>query len=180
MSEELEVLKTVSQKLNNANIPYMVSGSVAMNFHAQPRMTRDIDIVINLSQTNIQNFIDIFKEDFYLDEDTIKKEVSASGMFNLIHNKYIIKVDFIIHKNDEFSLTAFERRLNVDVDGVIISIATAEDLILVKLDWAKESISEMQLKDVSNIKKMAEHINYTYLNNWIDKLGLQEVYKKIT
>lgn len=178
MSEELVVLKEVVEKLNKAGVPYMISGSVAMNFHAQPRMTRDIDIVIVLSKDNIQNFVNIFKEEFYLDEETIQEEVKRSGMFNLIHNKYIIKIDFIIQKNDEFSRAAFERRLEIDIDGIKIFISSAEGLILAKLNWAKDSMSEMQLRDVANIKNLAKDLDHSYINNWVEKLGLQEIYKK--
>lgn len=179
MSEELAVLKEVAEKLNGAGIPYMVSGSVAMSFHAQPRMTRDIDIVIVLDAGNIQNFINIFKGEFYLDEETIREETKRFGMFNLIHNEYIIKIDFIIQKNDEFSRAAFDRRLEINVDGVKIHISSAEDLIIAKLGWARDSMSEMQLRDVANIKNMAKDIDRSYVDSWIKKLGLQEIYKKV-
>lgn len=179
MSEELDVLKAVAANLNKANIPYMVSGSVAMNFHAQPRMTRDIDIVVVLGQSDIEHFVSAFKEEFYLDEETIKEEVKRRGMFNLIHNKYIVKIDFIVQKGDEFSQSAFGRRLEIDLDGVKVYIASAEDLILAKLNWAKGSMSEMQLRDVANIKNMAGNLDQTYLNNWIKRLELQEIYKKV-
>lgn len=178
MSEELLVLKDVASKLNEAGIPYMISGSVAMNFHAQPRMTRDIDIVIVLNQDSVQNFIDIFKSKFYFDEETVREEVKRLGMFNLIHNEYVIKVDFIIRKNDEFNRAAFERRLEIDVDGVKMFISSAEDLILAKLNWAKDTMSEMQLRDVANIKNMAKDLDYSYINNWLEKLGLEEIYKE--
>lgn len=44
VSDELDVLKLVATRFETAGIAYMVSGSVAMSFYAQPRMTRDIDI----------------------------------------------------------------------------------------------------------------------------------------
>jgi hypothetical protein len=50
MSEELEILKLIAARLDAACIPYMVSGSIAMSYYAQPRMTRDIDIVTDLLQ----------------------------------------------------------------------------------------------------------------------------------
>ena len=56
MSEELEVLKTVTQRLADASIPYMVTGSIAANFYTVPRMTRDIDIVVELSERDIGCF----------------------------------------------------------------------------------------------------------------------------
>ena len=42
----LELLEEVCNKLEEINIPYMLSGSLAMNVYTVPRMTRDIDIVI--------------------------------------------------------------------------------------------------------------------------------------
>lgn len=179
MSEELDVLKEVSSKLNDAEIPYMISGSVAMNFHAQPRMTRDIDIVVHLMARNIKKFVNSFKDDFYLEEETIRSEVDRKGMFNLIHNKYIIKIDFILQKEDEFSQAAFDRRFKIDIDGVKIDIISAEDLIIAKLNWAKESMSEMQIRDVKNIKNQVKNLDIEYVEQWIDKLGLQEIYRKV-
>ena len=43
---ELDILKLVASRLNDAEIDYMLSGSVALTFYGKPRMTRDIDIVI--------------------------------------------------------------------------------------------------------------------------------------
>ncbi len=46
MKNEIDVLKDISRKFDKANIAYMLTGSMAMNFYAQPRMTRDVDVVI--------------------------------------------------------------------------------------------------------------------------------------
>ena len=53
MSEELEVLRIVAERLRGAGIGYMVTGSVAMNHYAVPRMTRDIDLVVELSVADV-------------------------------------------------------------------------------------------------------------------------------
>jgi len=66
MSEELEVLKIVTSRLNEANIPYMISGSIAANYYTIPRMTRDIDVVIGLKQGDIDKFTSLFEDDFYV------------------------------------------------------------------------------------------------------------------
>jgi len=97
MSEELEVLNIVSWRLNEAEIPYMISGSIAANYYTVPRMTRDIDIVIELKQEDIDKFVALFEKDFYLNRETVTNEVSRQGMFNLIHNRYVVKIDFIIN-----------------------------------------------------------------------------------
>ena len=61
MSEELEVLKIVTGRLNEADIPYMISCSIAANYYTIPRMTRDIDVVIELKENAIDKFIALFE-----------------------------------------------------------------------------------------------------------------------
>ena len=50
MADLLEVLHLVTARLDAAAVPYMVSGSLALGYYAQPRMTRDIDIVVELQR----------------------------------------------------------------------------------------------------------------------------------
>ena len=69
MSQELEVLHMVTSRLAEAGIPYMVTGSIAMNYYAIPRMTRDIDIVIELSEEDVEETVRLFQGDFYVDRE---------------------------------------------------------------------------------------------------------------
>ena len=62
MINEIDILKDVSKRLNSANIPYMVTGSMAMNYYAQPRMTRDIDFIIALKKHQVEDLVNLFKE----------------------------------------------------------------------------------------------------------------------
>ena len=109
--EELEILKLVAERLEANNIPYMVSGSIALSFYAQPRMTRDIDIVVELSSPILsEKFSQMFAEDFYVDKAMIEHAIQLKGMFNIIHSEKFIKVDFIVKKNAPFRTIEFERR----------------------------------------------------------------------
>ena len=105
-----ELLKEISEALEERGIPYMLSGSLAMSTYAIPRMTRDIDIVINLKLADIEKFSEIFEDGFYIYEEGIAEEVKRRGMFNVIDNESGGKIDFIIRKNTEFHLNEFERR----------------------------------------------------------------------
>lgn len=138
LSEELEVLKEVARSLDEAGIAYMVTGSIAANFYTVPRMTRDIDIVVELSDRDVDRFIGIFEKDFYLEPETIEAEVRKKGMFNLIHNEHVIKIDFVVRKESEYRRKEFSRKRKVSVDDQDIYVVSPEDLILSKLDWAKE------------------------------------------
>lgn len=126
MSEEPEVLKIVTDRLNKAKISYMISGSIAGNYYTVPRMTRDIDIVIELKDADVDRFIDLFKNDFYIDAEMVRSEVLRQGMFNLIHNEYVVKIDFIIRKDSEFQEVAFSRKKKILIDDNPLWIISKE------------------------------------------------------
>lgn len=179
MSEELEVLKMVTECLKEAGIPYMVTGSIASNFYAVPRMTRDIDIVIELKPPDVEKIYRIFSTDFYIDKDVVKNEVARRGMFNIIHNEYVIKVDFIVRKDTEYRQKEFHRRRPIQVEGRELFLVAPEDLILSKLEWAKESHSDMHLKDVKSILGSVEDLDYDYLQKWAAELGLSDLFQEV-
>lgn len=179
MSEELEVLKMVTRKLDEAKIPYVISGSIAANYYTVPRMTRDLDVVVEMQESDVKNFVRLFQEDFFVDEDMVRTEVKKKGMFNLIQSAYIIKIDFILRKESDWQVMVFARRQKVQIDDMSIWLISPEDLILAKLLWAKDSASEMQLNDVRNLLQSAERLDGAYIKQWMAALGLQEVYQKV-
>lgn len=180
MSDELEVLKIVAERLEKADISYMISGSIAANYYTIPRMTRDIDVVIELEQSDVETFVDLFESDFYLSREAIKNEVSCRGMFNLIHNRHVIKIDFIISKSSAYQQGAFSRRKQVLIEQCPMWFVTAEDLVISKLLWAKDSHSEIQLKDVANLMQTVDNMDLKYINGWVRELGLEQIYSEAT
>ncbi len=179
MSEELDILKTVTQRLEKAKIPYMITGSIALNFYAMPRMTRDIDIVIELQQGHTKILLDLFQEDFYVDEETIKEALKNESLFNIIHQQSVFKIDFIIRKNSPYRELEFQRRQSITLGNARIWIVSAEDLILAKLYWARDSFSEMQLQDVKALLESAGSLDIDYIKKWVNNLELKEIYEKV-
>ena len=179
MSEELEILKIVVERLERSRVPYFISGSMAANYYSVPRMTRDIDIVVELKPAHLKLFVESFRNDFYVEEESIRDEVNRRGMFNLIHKEYAFKVDFIIRKETEFQDSCFKRRREVclgDYDAWVIS---PEDLVIAKLLWAKDSLSDLQLRDVKNLLLTAGNPDTAYLEQWVNRLSLKDVYEKV-
>lgn len=168
MLGEFKVLKTVVLRLNKAGIPYMITGSVAMNYYAQPRMTRDVDIVVEIGSRDIEKFYGLFRNDFYIDLGELKTAVKTRGMFNIIHLKEIFKIDFIVRKQNSFRALEFQRRRKVKIDDFEVFLINPEDLILSKLLWAKKSHSEFQLKDVKNL--LQTQVDLGYIRKWANKL----------
>lgn len=179
MSEELQVLKVVCEKLESVNIPYMLTGSFAANFFAVPRMTRDIDLVIEIFEDDLSKFTQAFEKDFYFEKDALKEAINHQSMFNIIHQDSVYKIDFILRKNIPYRQTEFKRRKRVLFDGSYIWIVSPEDLIISKLFWAKDSFSEMQLNDVRRLLFNLKDLDVDYVEKWIAELGLTQVYEKV-
>ena len=179
MNEELKVLLMIADSLKKTKIAYVISGSMASNYYTTPRMTRDIDIVVELKAKDISNFIKAFESQFLFDPETISEEVRKRGMFNLIHKEYIIKADFILRKETDFQESVFRRRKKAVIEGKLVWVISAEDLVLAKLLWARESYSEMQLRDVEHLLKTVENLDRSYVEQWVPILGLAKIYKKV-
>ena len=178
MLNELDIVRDVSQRLNVAGIGYMLTGSMAMNYYAQPRMTRDIDIVAALRREDAERVVKLFDPDYYVSREAVESSIARQSLFNLIHSESIIKVDCIVRKSTEYHLNEFNRRQRIKIQNFETWIVSKEDLILAKLLWARDSHSEMQLNDVKNL--VATGCDRTYIEKWTDGLGLAGLWKEIT
>jgi hypothetical protein len=179
VSDELDILKSVAARLEAAGIPYMVTGSMAANFYATPRMTRDIDLVVELREGDVGHMVALFQDEYYLDRYMVEQAVRRQSMFNMINNALVVKVDCVVRKDSIYRQEEFSRRRRVIVDGEPVTIVAPEDLILSKLEWAKESRSQMQLDDVRNLFRSVAHLDHAYLNRWADHLGLAALYREV-
>ena len=180
MIEQLEVFGDVVSRLDEVGIPYMVSGSMAMNYYARPRMTRDIDLVVEVQRESILRLQKALGDDYYFSADAALAAAARRTMFNLIHLAHMVKVDCIIRKDSEYRKVEFVRRRKVEVGGLTFYIVAPEDLVLSKLEWAKESHSELQLGDVRNILESMPDLDLGYLSEWAARLGLSELLAEVT
>ena len=179
MIEELAVLRIVTERLEAAGIPYMLTGSMAANYYAVPRMTRDIDLVVELSAGDAERVCALFETDFYVDRDAVRDAVAEQGAFNLIHTDLVVKVDFLVRKDSEYRREEFRRRRRITVEDLNLFMVTPEDLIISKLEWARGTRSEVQLADVRNLLSGVE-LDRAYLARWVTRLGLDALYHEVS
>ena len=171
MENEVDVFRDVSSRLESAGIEFMLTGSFAMNYYAQPRMTRDIDLVVKIAGDQTDLLVDIFEDDYYIDRVAIKKAIALRSLFNIIHNKTILKFDCIVLKDGQYRQEEFSRRRQITLRDFQTWIVSREDLILSKLYWARDSRSEMQFRDIKNL--LASDCDMAYLRSRAEMLGVK-------
>lgn len=172
MKNEIDILRDVSERLSSAGIDFMLTGSVAMSYYATPRMTRDIDIVVALHRSHIESISRLFGLDYYVSEEAVADAIRYKSMFNIIHFESVIKVDLIVLAGSPFAVSAFGRRKTLELSDFQTTIISREDLILSKLVWAKDSGSEMQIRDVRNL--LTASCDLDYVRKWAEELTVKQ------
>ena len=177
MQSEIDILRDVSEKLSSEGIAYMLTGSVAMSYYAQPRMTRDIDIVVALQKEDSEKIARLFESEYYVSREAVVEAIRRRSMFNIIHFKSVIKVDFIVLRGAAFDQEEFRRRRELQLGDFKTVVISREDLILAKLLWARDSESEMHLKDVRNL--VGPGCDVEYLNGWAGRLNVRKALEAV-
>ena len=158
----------------------MIVGSVASTFHSTPRTTQDIDVVVELDALRLKALLDhLPEEDYYVSDVAARDALRRRSMFNVVDLESGWKADLVVRKNRPFSAEEFRRRIQVDFMGVPLYIASAEDCVISKLEWAALGSSERQLRDVKMILDVqGESLDRAYIEQWVGHLGLMDVLQR--
>jgi hypothetical protein len=176
MNSMLEVFSRVIRTLEAHDIEYMVVGSIASMIYGEPRLTGDMDIVVELKPRMVPQLEGMFPEhDFYLPpREILSQEVLNRGQFNILDQSTMLKIDVIVRKNSPHGLSEFSRKIKrpflPDFD---VFVAAVEDVIIKKLYYYREGGSSKHLHD---IRGMLAHtrIDTDYLDNWVAQLNLNK------
>jgi hypothetical protein len=168
--EQLEVLKLITARLEAGGLPYLITGSIAAGFYGQPRMTRDIDIVAVLHPHDAMRLAQRLEPEFVSDVEVIRDAIASRRMFSVVHREALQKVDIIVRDDRDYEIEKFERRKRVAVDDQSMWMISPEDLVLSKLVWAKDSPSELQIRDVRAVIALQPQLDWVYLDRWAVRL----------
>lgn len=171
-------LRTIATLLESLAIPYMVVGSFASAIHGEPRSTQDLDIVIDPTHDQLEDLLAALDPDrFYVDHDVARDALRRRSMFNVIDMQTAWKIDLVLRRARPFSIEELGRRHAVAIDEVNAYVATAEDTIVAKLEWAQAGGSDRQLRDVAGILRLrGDSLDRAYIERWIRELGLGDVW----
>jgi hypothetical protein len=178
---ESEIVARVTEALDALGVRYYIGGSLASSTHGLARSTVDVDLVAELRTEHAERLAGMLSEDFYVDAGMIRDAVRERGSFNVIHFATTIKIDVFIPKARGLDRAALQRtvqRCPYEDDDREFPLASAEDIILSKLEWycAGGETSERQWTDVIGVMKIqANHLDWDYLQRWAPELGITDL-----
>ena len=173
-------LKSLASALDRLGIAYVIGGSLASSVRGLVRMTYDIDIVAVISALQAERFARELGPDWYADTDQMRDAIAARRAFNVIHISLGNKVD-IFPATEDFHLCQLQRATRVALafldDPTQYPIATAEDILLAKLQWYKAGgeVSERQWTDIMGILATNPALDLVYARSWAARLRVEDL-----
>ncbi len=182
MSDLITALTPVVDALGTLEVPFYVGGSLASSAHGVARSSLDVDLVAALEPDHVPRFIATLRDAYYLDTARIEASVRDRRSFNLIHLDTMFKIDIFVAGDRPFDREALRRAhpevLGDEPDALDVPVATAEDVVLAKLEWFRlgGEVSERQWGDVVGILRVsAQAIDAAYLKRWSRALGVTDL-----
>jgi len=180
--EQSDLLRYVAEQIERVGLRYVVTGSMATVYYGEPRFTNDIDVVVDLPAGRVDEFCRGFRApEFYVSEETARQAVNERGQFNIIHPASGLKIDVIVPQDTPFNHSQFARarrvKLGPDQD---VSFASAEDVIIKKMEHYGAGGSEKHLRDITGVLKISgDQVDRDYITEWASRLKLESVWQAI-
>ena len=170
------IFERLRAALESAGVPYFVTGSFASSAYGVPRSTNDIDIVIAPTHQQLSALLDQFPEsEFGSSREDAFDALRRRSQFNVVDYETFWKIDFIVRQQTPFDASRFARRELVKIAGVRLYAASAEDVLITKLWWAKLGESERQIIDAAGIVRVqGTKLDSDYVEKWVAALELEE------
>jgi hypothetical protein len=177
-----ELLRRVVAVLEEVGIDYMITGSLASSLQGEPRSTHDIDVVVQISASQVAELIRAFPPPtFYISEDAVKQALQSAGMFNLLAGEEGDKVDFWLVTQEAFDQSRFSRKYVEEVFGLALKVSSPEDTILQKLKWVKlTGGSERSFLDAVRVYEVQHGVlDLEYINEWASRLQVVDLWRRL-
>lgn len=180
-----DLISLFIQPLNELGLRYMVTGAVAAVVYGEPRLTRDIDVVLDLARADAPRLRAAFPGDrYYVPPVEVVEEEAARpdrGHFNLIHHDTGLRADCYILGRDPLHLWAITRRIRQEVGGIAVWVAPLEYVVLRKLQWYRDGASDRHLGDIRAMLRVSgAELDRQALDAWVERLSLQHEWAQVS
>ena len=176
MQNQIDIVRDFSARLDAVDIGYMLTGSMALNCYALPCVPHNLDFVIALRPADAEIVFRLFSPDYDISREAVDSAIAQQSFFNLFHRKSRIKVNCIVCQQINYRRAEFSRRQRIEFENFKTWLASKEDLIISKLQWARKSHSERHLRDVKNL--VATGCDTIYIERWTRALGIFKLWEE--
>lgn len=177
-----KLLLKIVKILDNLKVDYFITGGFAVSVWGRPRSTADIDIVIKIIEPKIEALAIALRKISkagYIDENTAREAVKRRGEFNFIDPDSGFKIDFWVAKDDEETRNELNRRISKKINNQKVYFISPEDLVLNKINWYKQTDSNIHLEDVDSVFRIStKRLDKDYLGKQAKKLGFLNILNK--
>jgi hypothetical protein len=146
----------------------MLIGGQAVLLHGRPRLTDDIDVTLGLGPADCPDVLELCDR---LGLTPLPEDVAAFVKETYVlparHRNTGMRVDFIF-STTPYEQQAIERSQRVEVGGVAVSFATAEDLVIHKLFAGRPRDFE---DAVGVVLRKGQDLDWPYLEHWVDQFS---------
>jgi len=172
------------RRLESLGAPYMITGSVASTLYGEPRLTNDVDVVIEIDSRHCDPIADRFPlDEFYCPpREVLLIEVARAqrGHFNLIHHETGFKADIYPVGRDLLARWGLAHARSVDLEGVRVAVAPPEYVILRKLQFHAEGGSEKHLRDIAGMLGSGDlAIDHAFIEQHAERLGVRRAWEQV-
>ena len=156
----------------------MVTGGLAAIIYGEPRLTNDVDIVLQLEPGAAERLIAAYPAPAYytppIEVVRVEAERTAHGHFNIVDVETSLRADVYCLGGDPLGAWAMERRRGIPIAGADIWVAPIEYVILRKLEYYRMASSDRHLGDIAAMRRISGSIiDQPALAAWIERLGLK-------
>ena len=175
-----DLVLRVIEAFEIAKVQYMLAGSYSSNYYGRPRSTQDADFVVQIDSKQFAEVATAIGGDFHVDQQMSFESITMTTRYVIDHPATAFKIELFLLSSDAHDQARFQRRQQVEFEGRLATLPTAEDVVVTKLRWSRQGRRAKDVEDVRKILSLrASKLDLPYIRQWADQHGTRELFERL-